>query len=102
MYLQACKFSNQKKLRHFEFEATFFAILYSESLHMETMFLSADSFSSALQVRLEEDGGGGGDDDFIQKFGKERKKFANRLVQHTGSLWLYLFQSYRNIGFAKI
>ena len=37
-------------------------------------FLSADSFSSALLVRLEDSDDGDGDgDDFFQKFGKERK-----------------------------
>ena len=40
---------------------------------LEMRFLSADSFSSALLVRLEEDDEDGDGDDFFQKFRKERK-----------------------------
>ena len=42
-------------------------------------FLSADSFSSALLVRLEEDG----EDDFFQKFGKERKNLLTDLFRRS-------------------
>ena len=40
-------------------------------------FLSADSFSSALLVRLEDESG----DDFFQKFGKERKNLLTDLFR---------------------
>ena len=40
-------------------------------------FLSADSFSSTLLVRLEEESGGDGDSDFFQKFGKEGKNLLS-------------------------
>ena len=48
-------------------------------------FLSADSFSSALLLRLEEDGDEDGDEDdgdgdFFQKFGKERKYLLTDLI----------------------
>ena len=44
-------------------------------------FLSADSFSSALLVRLEEDEEDG--DDFFQKFGKERKNLLKDLYRRS-------------------
>ena len=47
-------------------------------------FLSADSFSSALLVRLEDHGDGDGDeDDFFQKFGKERKNLLTDLFRRS-------------------
>ena len=46
--------------------------------------MSADSFSSALLVRLEEESGGDGDDgDFFQKFGKERKNLLTDLFRRS-------------------
>ena len=55
----------------------------SVTIHIDA-FLSADSFSSALLVRLEEDGDGGdGDDDFFQKFGKERKNLLTDLFRRS-------------------
>ena len=49
---------------------------------MINSFSSADSFSSALLVRLEEDGGDG-EDDFFQKFGKERKNLLPDLFRRS-------------------
>ena len=45
--------------------------------------MSADSFSSALLVRLEEEDGEDGDGDFFQKFGKERKDLLTDLFRRS-------------------
>ena len=47
---------------------------------IKVLFLSADSFSPALLVRLED---GGGEDDFFQNFGKERKNLLKDLFRRS-------------------
>ena len=68
-----------------------FIIMYDESCSIyavscQLIFLSADSFSSALLVRLE-DGGGGGD--FFSKVWEGKEEFVNRPVQeiHPKGSW---------------
>ena len=50
---------------------------------MKLAFLSADSFSSALLVRLEDHGDGDDGDDFFQKFGKVRKNLLTDLFRRS-------------------
>ena len=59
--------------------------LGNDEIYFDFDFLSADSFSSALLVRLEDsDGDGDGDgDDFFQKFGKERKNLLTDLFRRS-------------------
>ena len=55
-------------------------------LSVASGFLSADSFSSALLVRLEdsdEEDDGDGEDDFFQKSGKERKNLLTDLFRRS-------------------